>query len=331
MRALITGAAGQDGTILASHLATTGADIFGLIKPGTDDERLQRYAADATIISVDLADVDGLRSVVQDVQPTHIWNLGGFTAPAESWDREQEVQAINVDAVAVMLETSDKHDHRTHFFQASSSHIFEGTDRSPQNEGFELSPTSPYARSKAAALGYVRKYREERGMFAVSGILYNHESPLRGENFVTRKVTKAVARISAGLQETLELGDIEVARDWGWAPDYVRATLLMLNAPEPKDYVLATGISHRLSFFVQKAFAAVGIKDWQRYVIARESDRPVDTNKMVGDSRSAYLELGWRHTIDFDSIAQRMVQHDLELLRDPDALWWDPWMGDPIN
>ena len=157
--------------------------------------------------------------------------------------------------------------------------------------------------------------------------MYNHESPLRGENFVTRKVSRAVARISRGLQDVLELGDTEVARDWGWAPDYVRATLLMLQADKPKDYVLATGISHRLSFFVQKAFAAAGIDNWQDFVISRESDRPVDTNKMVGDSRAAYLELGWRHTVDFDSIAHRMVQHDLELLDDPTILWRDPWMN----
>ena len=326
MRALLTGAAGQDGTILASHLAAHGAQIYGLIKPGTDYQRLVRYVPDLTVVQTDLSDSEGLRSVIDEVKPTHIWNLGGFTAPGESWDREEEVRSINVDAVAVMLETAHRHGTGTRFFQASSSHIFEGTDRSPQNENFELSPTSPYARSKAQALQLVRRFRDEHGMFAVSAILYNHESPLRGENFVTRKVTKAVARISRGLQETLELGDIEVARDWGWAPDYVRATLLMLTAENPKDYVLATGISHRLSFFVLKAFAAVGIDDWQQYVVTSASDRPIDTNMMVGDPRSAYLELGWRHTVDFDSIAQRMVHHDLELLDDPQALWRDPWM-----
>ena len=331
MRVLITGAAGQDGTILAAHLAQQGADIVGLVKPDTNHERLLSYVPSITIVQTDLADTAGLRDVVREAQPTHIWNFGGFTAPAESWDREQEVQAINVDAVAVMLEIAEKQQSPVRFFQASSSHIYEGTDRSPQNETFELSPTSPYARSKAAALELVRQYRTERDMFAVSGIMYNHESPLRGENFVTRKVTKAVARISAGMQDTLELGDIEVARDWGWAPDYVRATLLMLSADEPKDYVLATGISHRLSFFIQKAFAAVGITDWRQYVISRESDRPVDTNKMVGDPRSAYLELGWRHTVDFDSIAARMVQHDLTLLKDPAELWHDPWMDGAVG
>jgi GDPmannose 4,6-dehydratase len=326
MRALITGAAGQDGTILAAHLTRHGVSVTGLIKPGTDRDRLMRYAPPVSMVDVDLADVEGVRAVIRDVEPTHIWNLGGFTAPGESWEHEQEIQRINVDAVAAMLEAAGGLTTPARFFQASSSHIFEGTDRSPQDETFELSPSSPYARSKAEALTLVRRYREEKGLFAVSGILYNHESPLRGENFVTRKVSMAVARIAQGLQGNLELGDIEVARDWGWAPDYVRATLLMLQADTPRDYVLATGISHRLSFFVQKAFAAVGIQDWQSYVVSRESDRRVDTNKMVGDSRSAYRDLGWRHTVDFDSIAARMVEHDLRLLQNPDALWSDPWM-----
>lgn len=321
MRALITGAAGQDGTILATMLDRRGADVVGLVKPGTECERLQRYVPSIQIAHIDLEDTDALHAAVKDISPTHIWNFGGFTAPGDSWQHEDEVHRINVDAVLAMLEASRTLRQETRFFQASSSHIFEGTDRSPQTENFELSPKSPYARSKAEALSLVRRYRDEFGMFAVSGILYNHESPLRGENFVTRKVSKAVAAIAAGQQDSLELGDIEVARDWGWAPDYVRAMILMLEHNSPKDFVLATGISHRLSFFVQKAFAAVGISDWRHYVRTSESDRPIDTNKMVGDSRSAYVELGWRHTVDFDSIAYRMVKYDQSLVEDPDALW----------
>jgi GDPmannose 4,6-dehydratase len=170
-------------------------------------------------------------------------------------------------------------------------------------------------------LSLVRDARERKGLFAVSAILYNHESPLRTEHFVTRKVSMAVSRIAAGLQDRLELGDIEVARDWGWAPDYVRAMRMMTEAEEPDDYVLATGISHRLSFFIAKAFLAAGIVDWQRYVVAAGSDRPIDTNKMVGDPRRAYTHLGWRHTVDFDSMAAAMVVFDQELLAKPDALW----------
>lgn len=323
VRALITGAAGQDGTILASMLSRQGARVTGLIKPGTAHSRLLRYVSDMEILEVDLADTDQLRAAVKEVAPTYLWNFGGFTAPGESWDHEDEVRLVNFEAVTAMLDAARLVNSRARFFQASSSHIFEGTDRSPQSEDFEFSPKSPYARSKADALQMVREYRESGKLFACSAILYNHESPLRSDHFVTRKVSKAVARIAAGKQDVLELGDIEVARDWGWAPDYVRAMKLMLEADAPRDYVLATGISHRLSFFVQKAFAAVGIPHWQEYVVTKASDRPVDTNKMVGDSRSAYLNLGWRHTVDFDSIAQRMVEHDVALLEDPEALWED--------
>jgi GDPmannose 4,6-dehydratase len=323
MRALITGAAGQDGTILSTMLARQGAQVVGLVKPATNYQQLLRYVPDIQIAEVDLSDTDALRHVVREASPTHIWNFGGFTAPGESWDHQDEVRRINVDAVEALLSCAAELNTAARVFQASSSHIYEGTDRSPQTEDFELSPHSPYAQSKAAALRLVREYREKKGLFAVSGILYNHESPLRGENFVTRKVSKAVARISAGQQEVLELGDIEVARDWGWAPDYVRAMLLMLQAHQPQDFVLATGISHRLSYFVAKAFLAAGVTDWQDRVISSPNDRPSDTNKMVGDSKAAYVELGWRHTVDFDSIAERMVRHDLDLLVDPSALWVD--------
>ena len=323
MRVLITGAAGQDGTLLASLAGREAVDVFGLIKPGTDASLLRSYSPRIDIAEVDLADGAGLRDVLKDVRPSHVYNFGGFTSPAASWEHPDEVRAINVDAVRVMLEEIRTSSPTTRFFQASSSHVFEGTDRSPQNESFELSPESPYARSKADALSLVRSARRESGVFAVSGILYNHESPLRSENFVTRKISMAVARIAAGLQETLELGDIEVARDWGWAPDYVRAMRLMMEADIPRDYVLATGISHRLSFFIEKAFLSGGLPNWRDCVIAGTSDRPVDTNKMVGDSRRAYQELGWRHTVDFDHMAAAMVANDVALLQNPDHLWLD--------
>jgi GDPmannose 4,6-dehydratase len=323
MRALITGAAGQDGTILATMLSRQGADVIGLVKPGTEYSRLQTYVPSIEIRDVDMSDADTLHALVHDERPTHVWNLGGFTAPAESWDNEDEVFRINTCAVEALLAACSSLTEQARFFQASSSHVFEGTDRSPQDETFELSPASPYARSKAQALAEVRRYRESEGMFSVSAVLYNHESPLRSDNFVTRKISKAVARIAAGQQDTLQLGDIEVARDWGWAPDYVRAMLMMLTADAPRDFVLATGISHRLSFFVKRAFAAARISDWQSHVVASESDRPIDTNKMVGNPQAAYLELGWRHTVDFDGIARRMVKHDIADLANPDLLWTD--------
>jgi len=323
MTVLITGAAGQDGTILARMLFEEGRESVGLVKPGTPLDHLKRYAPGIEVVELDLADSGELRRTIKDVQPTSIYNFGGFTSPRESWDRADEVQQVNVEAVVAMLAAAAELAEKPRFFQASSSHIFEGTDRSPQDEDFDLSPHSPYAQSKAEALRHVRHYRDSGVLFAVSGILYNHESPLRSENFVTRKITTAVAKIAAGLQEALELGDIEVARDWGWAPDYVRAMRLMMEAETPRDYVLATGISHRLSFFIEKAFLSCGIPDWRSHVVAGDSDRPVDTNKMVGDSQRAYQELGWRHTVDFDHMAAAMVANDVALLQDPDHLWLD--------
>ncbi len=322
MRALITGAAGQDGTILSALLHREGAEVVGLVKPGTDTDHLRRYSPGITVVEADLGDADGLRAAVLDARPDEIYNLGGFTSPSESWEHVEETRRINVDAVAALLDAQAQLP-GARLFQASSASIFEGVDRSPQTERMERRPKSPYAESKAAAMELVNAARDQ-GRFAVCGILYNHESPLRGENFVTRKVTMGVARIAAGQQDVIDLGDIEVARDWGWAPDYVRAMQLMLRADVPHDYVLATGISHRLSFFIAKAFAAVGITDWQSRVSAHsERKHLADTNILVGDSRAAYLELGWRHSVDFDSMAVAMVKHDVELLRDPDALWLD--------
>ena len=322
MRALVTGATGQDGVILSSMLVARGVETVGLVKPGASVDQLIAYAPGVTVIEVDLADSDSLHSVVREIDPTHLWNFGGFTAPGESWDRAAEVQRINVDAVSAIIAALVGQAKPARFFQASSATIFEGSDRSPQIESTEMSPKSPYAQSKARSMELVREARSVSGLFACSGIFYNHESPLRGENFVTRKVSMAVARISAGLADSLELGDVEVARDWGWAPDYVRATMLMLEADVPKDYLLATGISHRLSFFVQKAFTAAQISNWRDYiVITAANTRPTDTNLMVGDSRAAYLDLGWRHTVDFDSMAAIMVAHDIALLSDPSAVW----------
>ena len=324
MHALITGAAGQDGTILATQLARVGAEVTGLVKPGTDTGLLRQYVPGITVAECDLGDADALRALVLDVAPDEIYNLGGFTAPGESWHHQEEVQRINVDAVAAMLDALRQLP-ATRMFQASSASIFEGVDRAPQVERSRRAPQTPYARSKADAMALVDQARAEQGAFAVCGILYNHESPLRGEGFVTRRITVGVARIAAGLQDVIELGDIEVARDWGWAPDYVRGMQLMLRADVPHDYVLATGISHRLSFFLGKAFRAAGIQDWAPHVVsASDRKRANDTNMLVGDSRAAYVELGWRHTVDFDDMAAIMVHHDMALLRDPDAVWQIP-------
>jgi GDPmannose 4,6-dehydratase len=324
--ALITGAAGQDGTLLAAYLSRAGHTIVGVVKPGTDTERFSRYVPSATVIQQDLEDIDDLRSVVIEAEPHLLANLAGVSSITESQHFPELTQRINVDAVAAIVDGLTTVSRRTairpRMFQATSAAIFEGVDHIPQNECTEASPRTPYAMSKYAALQMIDKARTEVGLFAVSGILYNHESPLRGPEFVTRKISMAAARIAAGQQDTLELGNIEVARDWGWAPDYVRAMILMLRAETPKDYVIATGVSHRLSYFLKKAFAAAGITDWQAHVVSTEANqRAVDTNLLVGESLAIKNELGWRPTVDFDSIARIMVEQDRALLKDPAHLW----------
>lgn len=324
--ALITGAAGQDGTLLAAYLTRSGFEVVGIVKPGTDTDRFRRYVPSATIVEQDLEDVDGLRSAVIEAQPQLLANLAGVSSITESQRFPELTQRINIDAVAAIIDGLTHLDATTslqpRMFQATSAAIFEGVDRIPQTERTEASPKTPYAQSKYAAMQIVDRARTESGLFATSGILYNHESPLRGPEFVTRKITLGVARIAAGMQDNLELGNTEVARDWGWAPDYVRAMIAMLNAQVPKDYVIATGVSHRLSFFLKKAFEAAGIADWQAHVSSTESNqRSVDTNLLVGDSAAIKSELGWRPTVDFDSIARIMVEQDIALLKNPDHLW----------
>ena len=324
MHVLVTGAAGQDGLILAAVLHREGHTITAVVKPGTDTSLLIRYAVEATVVPHDLADAAGLRSRIAAIAPDQVVNLGAFTAPAQSFGHEDEVHKVNVDAVAAIIAGIKDAGGKAKLFQASSAAIFEGVDYYPQDERTEPMPRTPYAKSKLEAMRLVQEARERDGLHAAAGILYNHESPLRGPQFVTRKVTMAVARIAAGQQDRLELGDLDVARDWGWAPDVVRAMRLMLDADEPRDYVLASGISHRLSFFVRRAFEAVGIDDWAPYVVSTSDNlRPVDTNRLVGNSRQAWLDLGWRPSMDFDDMVRAMVRHDQQLLHDPDTLWRD--------
>jgi GDPmannose 4,6-dehydratase len=326
-KALITGVAGQDGTILSQILINEGYQVTGLIKPGTGADTLLRYAPEVKILEVELSDQDHMEKTVVDTNPHEIFNFGGISSIVESVNNPELTHEVNVGSVQAILRgmaTLQGKSNSPKLVAAASGTIFEGVDKAPQTEESIAEPKSPYAQSKAEVIALLKSAREEQNLFATAAILYNHESPLRGEGFVTRKITMAVAKISQGQQSILELGDIEVARDWGWAPDYVRCMRLMLGAPSPSNFILATGISHRLSFFVQRAFAAVGVTNWQDYVVSTSDNlRKVDTNLLVGDSRRAYIELGWRHTVDFDQIATRMVQYDLELLKDPNALWHD--------
>lgn len=322
MHALITGAAGQDGIILSQLLLADGYRVTGLVKPGTPTATLLRYAPGIVIVEGDLGVFEEVRSTVVALAPDEIYNLGGISSIMESVNFPEMTHQVNVGAVeAILLAMTQMKSNSPRFVQAASGTIFEGTEISPQNEFSPRSPKTPYAIAKAESLQLIDAARAA-GLFATAAILYNHESPLRGSGFVTRRITEAAARIAAGQQEYLELGNVDVSRDWGWAPDYVRGMRLIMGAESPHDYVLATGESHELTEFIELAFQAAGIADWQSVVRAKdELRRATDPTLLRGDSTRAYTELGWQHTKNFAQIAEAMVSYDVKLLKDSAALW----------
>lgn len=320
--ALITGAAGQDGILLSQALLAEGYRVVGLIKPGTSGAVLHAYAPKVEVVDCDLADLTALTDLVTHVAPDEIYNLGGVSSIVESVNHPEMTHRVNVEAVAALLDAIAALPLPCAFVQAASGTVFEASEIEPQDESTPRAPRTPYACAKAETLDLVAAARTERGLRASAAILYNHESPLRGSGFVTRRITEGAARIAAGLQETLELGNIEVCRDWGWAPDYVRAMRAMALADEPDDYILATGEAHWLREFLEIAFRAVGIADWTERVVTRDDlRRTTDPAVLRGDSRRAYERLGWRHTRTFAQIAEEMVAFDMRLVRDPQALW----------
>lgn len=320
--ALITGAAGQDGILLSQMLLADGYRVTGLIKPGTSGSILHGYAPQVDVLDCDIADRDTFASVIASVQPNEIYNLGGVSSIVESVNHPEMTQRVNVGAVETILEAMRSLDGDCRFVQAASGTIFEGSDASPQNESTPRAPRTPYAITKATSLDLIAEARESQGVHASAAILYNHESPLRGSGFVTRRITEAAARIAAGLQDHVELGNLEVRRDWGWAPDYVRGMRLMAQADHAGDFVLATGETHWLAEFLEIAFRAVGIDDWQGRVRTRDDlRRSTDPTVLCGDSSKAQRELGWVRTKTFAEIAAAMVDYDVRLIKDPQALW----------
>ena len=319
--ALITGAAGQDGILLSQLLAAEGYRIVGVIKPGTSGAVLHAYAPQVEVVDCDLADLEGLADLVAHIGPDEVYNLGGVSSIVESVNHPEMTHRVNVEAVATLLDAIAALPRPCALVQAASGTVFEDSPTAPQNESTPRAPRTPYACAKAETLDLVATARAA-GVHASAAILYNHESPLRGSGFVTRRITEGAARIAAGLQETLELGNIEVCRDWGWAPDYVRGMRAMASATTPDDYILATGEAHWLQEFLQIAFSAVGIDDWTQVVVTREDlRRSTDPVALRGDSTKAYRELGWRHTRTFAQIAEEMVAYDVRIVREPQALW----------
>lgn len=318
-RVFITGISGQDGSYLTDRLVAEGAEVHGLVRSwDADADVLHARHPDVTLHEGDLADPAALSGLIGDLSPAEIYNFAGITSVGQSWTIPVETGIVTGIAVAGILDAalalSEASGEPVRVFQASSSEIFGNPSVAPQNESTPLSPASPYGAAKAYAHAMVHIYRS-RGLPVTSCILYNHESPRRPETFVTRKITASAARIAIGTQDVLELGTLDVERDWGWAPDYVDAILRATRHETSDDYVIATGETHSIAEFVEVAFAAAGISDWRPYVkVSEEFARPAEIARMWGDSSKARSVLGWAPTVTFAELVGRMVKADLDQL-----------------
>jgi GDPmannose 4,6-dehydratase len=318
-RALITGIGGQDGSYLAELLLDAGYDVVGLVRPGSSDyENLTDVQGSIELHEADLLNQTSLTQALRAAAPGEVYNLAAPSFVPASW--EQPVQTAEFAAVGAtsLLEAIRLVDPAIRFYQASSSEIFGDPRDVPQTEETPLAPITPYGVAKAYAHFSARSYRHRYGLFACSGILYNHESPRRPLEFLPRKVAHGAAAISLGLQQELVLGDLDARRDWGYAGDYVRAMWLMLQQDEPDDFVVASGEDHSVRELVQCAFTHVGL-DWQEYVrvdpaLQRGS---AELHRLVGDASRAHHRLGWKPELDFTQLVHLLVDADLERLRTP--------------
>ena len=313
-RALITGITGQDGSYLAELLLEKGYEVFGLVRRSStvNFERISHLQDKIELISGDLLDQKSLISALQTARPQEVYNLGAQSFIPVSWEQPMLTGEITGLGVTRLLEAIRACDENIRFYQASTSELFGNAQESPQNEQTAFYPRSPYGVSKLYAHWVTINYRESYGLFACTGILFNHESPRRGREFVTRKITHGVARIKCGLDQELRLGDLAPRRDWGYAGDFVRAMWMMLQQDEPDDYVVATGTSRTIGEFCEVAFAHVGL-DWRQYVVLDERFlRPAEVYTLLGDATKAREKLGWEPEVGFEEMVQQMVDWDLE-------------------
>ena len=318
-RALITGITGQDGRYLGELLVAKGYQVFGLIRgQANPKERLVVEENPALeLVEGDLRDLPSLIAAVEQVQPDEVYNLGAISFVQLSFKQAELTAEITGLGVLRMLEAvrivggSDRNPIR--FYQASSSEMFGKVREVPQTERTPFHPRSPYGVAKVFGHDMTVNYREAYGLHASSGILFNHESPRRGLEFVTRKITNSVARIKLGLQDSISLGNLDSSRDWGFAGDYVQAMWMMLQQDEPDDYVIATGETHTIREFLDVAFRLAGIDDWEPYV-RRDPRfyRPAEVDLLIGDATKAHERLGWRPTVSFEELVQMMYEADLE-------------------
>jgi GDPmannose 4,6-dehydratase len=317
MRALITGVTGQDGSYLAELLLDKGYEVFGLVRRSSLEkyDRIGHLIDRLRFIEGDLTDQTSLDSAIQSAQPDEVYNLAAQSFVAASWN--QPVLTADVTGLGVLriLEAIRRHRPKAKFLQASSSEMFGKVRETPQTEKTPFYPRSPYGASKVFGHYIMVNYRESYNMFACSSIGFNHESPRRGTEFVTRKVTQQVARIKLGLALKLMMGNLDAERDWGYAGDYVKAMWLMLQKSEPDDYILATGVTHSVRELLKVAFSCVGLQ-WEKYVeIDEKLIRPAEVDHLRGDSTKAKEKLGWKPEVGFQELVQMMVEADLEVLR----------------
>ncbi len=313
-RALITGITGQDGSYLAELLLEKGYEVYGMVRRSSLEkfERLSHIRDRIEIVQADLLDQLSLIQAIEASEPAEVYNLAAQSFVPTSWTQPVLTAEFTAVGVTRVLEAIRLVNPKIKLYQASSSEMFGKVREVPQNEETPFYPRSPYGVSKAYGHYITVNYRESYGLFAASGILFNHESPRRGLEFVTRKITNAAARIKYGSQDELRLGNLDAHRDWGYAGDYVQAMWLMLQQDEPQDFVIASGVAHSVRDFVEAAFGQVGL-DWEKHVVTDPALlRPAEVEHLIGDSTKARTVLGWKPEVDFDGLVKLMMDVDLE-------------------
>jgi len=323
MKALITGVTGQDGAYLSELLLSKGYEVHGTVRRSSSintvriDDLISKFSENKKFVLhySDLLDSSSLTNLIVKIEPDEVYNLAAQSHVAVSFTNPIFTTQVGTLGSISILEAIRNVDKNIKFYQASSSEMYGGASREKLNEKSKFDPKSPYAASKVFAHEITKVYRDSYNMFCVNGILFNHESPLRGETFVTRKVTRAVGRISEGIQEKLTLGNLDAKRDWGFAGDYVKGMKLMLAHQKPDDWVLASGETHTVEEFVKLAFESVGL-NWSEYVKTSEKYyRPNEVNHLLGDPTKAKTELGWEPELDFRGLVELMVESDIKLAK----------------
>lgn len=319
-RALITGITGQDGSYLAEFLLDKGYEVYGFVRRLSTPNigNIQHIQDKVQLISGDLLDQGSIQDALKESHPDEVYNLAAQSFVKASWEQPVLTGEFTGISVTKVLEAIRHTDKSIRFYQASSSEMFGKVTETPQRETTRFYPRSPYGVAKVYGHYITVNYRESYDMFACSGILFNHESPRRGIEFVTRKISLAVARIKLGIQDTLELGNLDAKRDWGYSRDYIEAMWMMLQQDKPDDYVIATGETHSVKEFVELAFEAAGIDDWQKYVVANNPkfNRPAEVDYLIGDYSKAKSVLGWAPKTSFKELVEMMVKSDIELEKD---------------